>query len=209
LAEYNSAAAQLTPPREQLSWAQVVEIVSLAEFDLLRDTRTDIRTLRWADPAHREATSLYIGIKRSKEEIIRLNVEIRRLITFMIDDHVDYYKAIKACISPLSNLGLARELSSQWQYRSNVNQSIVKRLVKTSRLIGFTGSIFPGEREGREAGYNDDVPLPYWASGTLGLTQVVVEYDEGYDEADDAPRELQDVDSDLLTQVVETLHLGT
>ncbi|KAF8156233.1 hypothetical protein K438DRAFT_1687363, partial [Mycena galopus ATCC 62051] len=140
IVEYNSAAALLTPPRPQLNWAQVVETVSPAEFDFLRDTRTDIRTLPWADPLRREAMVLYFGIKRSKEEIVRLNVEIRRLLTFMIDDHVDYYKAIATCIRRTADLGLARELSEQWEHCSNINQGIVKRLVKASRLVGFTGS---------------------------------------------------------------------
>lgn len=207
IAEYNSAAALLKPPRQQLTWAQVVETVSLAEFDFLRDTRTDIRTLPWADPARREAMVLYFGIKRSNEEIVRLNVEIRRLLTFMIDDHVDYYKAIATCITRTADLGLARELSEQWEHRSNINQGIVERLVKASRLVGFTGSLFPGEREGRDTALNDNIPLPIWAASTLGLTQVVVEYEEG-NEADDTVRELQDVDTDLLGQVMETLHLG-
>lgn len=191
-----------------MTWAQVANTVTLAEFDLLRDTRNDIRKLPWADPARREAMVLYFGIKRSKEEITRLNVEICRLLTFMIDDHVDYYKAIKSRITPsTSDLTLARELSTQWEYRSNINQAIVERLVKASRLVGFTGSLFPGQREGRPAGYNDDVPLPPWATGTLGLTHVVVEYGEGND-AEDVSRELQDVDTELLGQVMESLHLG-
>ncbi|KAJ6464986.1 hypothetical protein C8R45DRAFT_1107214 [Mycena sanguinolenta] len=51
LAEYNAAATQLNPPRRQLSWAEVADTVTVAEFDLLRDTRSDIRKLPWADPA--------------------------------------------------------------------------------------------------------------------------------------------------------------
>ncbi|KAJ7473498.1 hypothetical protein FB451DRAFT_1133999 [Mycena latifolia] len=142
ITEYNSAGAQLAPPREQLTWAQVVEAVSLAEFDFLRDTRTDVRTLPWADPTCREAMRLYFGIKRSKEEITRLNVEIRRLLTFMIDDHIDYYMCIQACLTNTAHFSLARELSTQWEYRSNINQAIVERLVKASRLVGFTGSLY-------------------------------------------------------------------
>jgi hypothetical protein len=51
-------------------------MVSLAEFDLLRDTRQDIRQFPWAQPLNREAMNLSFGIKRAKEEILRLNVEI-------------------------------------------------------------------------------------------------------------------------------------
>ena len=50
--------------------------VSVADFDLLRDTRQDIRTLDWAQIANHEGTIMYFGLKRAKEEICHLNVEI-------------------------------------------------------------------------------------------------------------------------------------
>ncbi|KAJ7858800.1 hypothetical protein B0H14DRAFT_3447008 [Mycena olivaceomarginata] len=43
LITYNNAAAALSPPRERLSFAQVIHTTSLAEFNILRDTRQDIR----------------------------------------------------------------------------------------------------------------------------------------------------------------------
>ncbi|KAJ7823341.1 hypothetical protein B0H14DRAFT_3146087 [Mycena olivaceomarginata] len=98
LEKYNSAAAQLNPPWNRLTWAAVIDTVALADFDLLRDTTTDIRKLPWANPADREAMVLYFGTLRAKEEIYRLNIEIRRVITFMADDHVDYLRAIRTHI---------------------------------------------------------------------------------------------------------------
>ena len=41
---------------------------------------------------------MYFGIKRAKEEICRLNIEIRRLLTFLYDDYVDHYRAVTAHI---------------------------------------------------------------------------------------------------------------
>ncbi|KAJ7778073.1 hypothetical protein B0H14DRAFT_2401341 [Mycena olivaceomarginata] len=100
LTEYNAAASTLVPPRNQLVWAAVIQTATLAEFDLLRDTRNDIRQLPWAQPARREAGLLYFGIKRALEEIRRLNIEISRIITFGIDEYVDFYRAIAAtCIT--------------------------------------------------------------------------------------------------------------
>ncbi|KAJ7695221.1 hypothetical protein B0H17DRAFT_1198910 [Mycena rosella] len=191
-----------------VTWAEVANLASVAEFDLLKDTRTDIRTLPWAEPVRREAMLLYFGIKRAEEEIQCLNVEITRLLTFMIDDHVNYFKAITACISaPTNSLGLAHELSTQWRYRANINAGVVERLVKVSKVVGFTGSLFPGKREGREPGYNDNVPFPPWAATTLGLTQVVIEHEEGND-AEDTKQELHDVNSDLLEEVMSSLQLS-
>jgi hypothetical protein len=72
LEKYNSAAAQLNPLRDRLTWAAVIDTVALADFNLLRDTTTDIRKLPWANPANREAMVLYFGTLRAKEEIYRL-----------------------------------------------------------------------------------------------------------------------------------------
>ncbi|KAJ7108828.1 hypothetical protein C8R44DRAFT_884859 [Mycena epipterygia] len=181
LAEYNIASGQLNPPREQLTWPQVIQTVCLAEFDILRDTRTDIRNLAWTNPSRREARLLYFDIKRAKEEIQRLNIEITRLITFMIDDHVDYWRAIRANI--ITNPHLAREMSEQWKYRTAINRSIVS----ASEL-------------------NLNAPLPPWAIDTLGLTQVVVEYEEDND-APGMERELVGIDDDMMIQLMENLEV--
>ncbi|KAJ6553934.1 hypothetical protein DFH09DRAFT_1318585 [Mycena vulgaris] len=54
------ARSMLNPPREKLVWAEVIQTVTLAEFNLLRDTRTDIRKLPWTQLARREAGLLAI-----------------------------------------------------------------------------------------------------------------------------------------------------
>ncbi|KAJ6631847.1 hypothetical protein B0H10DRAFT_1937603 [Mycena sp. CBHHK59/15] len=204
LAEYNTAAAALNPPRDQLAWSQVVQTVTLAEFDLLRDTRNDIRRLPWTNPARREAGLLHFGIKRCEEEIRRLNIEITRTITFMIDDHIDYHRAIRANCVQQSDL--VNELSNRWEYNSRINEAIFERFVKASRLPGFTGSLFPGHRVGCDPTINDDHPLPPWAGTTLRLQQVVVEYEEDNDAADTA-RELDGVEDDMMAQLMENMEL--
>ncbi|KAF8236643.1 hypothetical protein L208DRAFT_1188350, partial [Tricholoma matsutake] len=42
--------------------------------------------------------NLYFGIQWAKEEIVQLNVEICHLITFMINDHHNFYCTIAANI---------------------------------------------------------------------------------------------------------------
>lgn len=202
LNEYNAAAATLIPPRNQLVWAEVIRTTTLAEFDLLRDTRTDIRQLPWAQPERREAGLLYFGIKRALEEIRRLNVEITRIITFSIDEHVDFYRAIRA--NYLTRPHVSWELSEQWVYKSRIYGSITERIVKTSRLPGFSGSLFPGERVGRDPNINLDYPLPPWARHLLGLSQIVVEYIEDNDD-EDRPRELDGLDSEHMIQLMDSL----
>ncbi|KAJ7164606.1 hypothetical protein C8R43DRAFT_845200, partial [Mycena crocata] len=139
LAVYNTAAAALNPPRPHLTWHSIVNAASLGEFDWLRETRQDIRDLPWAQPARREASILHFGVKRSLEEIDRLNVEIRRLVTSMVDDHVDYYLAIRS--TETDNPALSHALQSSWRQRNRINRSIARRLSMTAALKGFTGSL--------------------------------------------------------------------
>lgn len=180
----------------------MVKTISLAGFDLLRDSRQDIRELPWAHPARREAMTLYFSILRSRKEIYRLNVEIRCLITFMVDDHVDYYRAIASCIIPAPHL--AHLLLQEWQYCNQIHGTIIDRLVLTSRLQGFTGSLLPGSRIGRDQTLGDGIPLPAWASKTLHLLQIIVGSDDP--EQEDVPRELEDIDAGLLVELIEKLH---
>ncbi|KAJ7759688.1 hypothetical protein B0H14DRAFT_2404071 [Mycena olivaceomarginata] len=199
---YNEAAALLTPPREQLTFAEVIQTTSLAEFDILRDTRQDIRLQPWTQPARREAMVLHYGIKRAKEEVQRLNVEITRLLTFLVDEHIDYYRAISANI--IVNLPLAIELQRRWCHASRISAAICRRIALTSRLVGFSGSIFPGQREDRDPDRGDGVPPPYWLATELGVEQMAVEYEEVVDlDADVIPALDNDEDLGLVIRELE------
>lgn len=202
LNDYNDAAVQLNPPRDRLSWEKVISAVTLADFDVLRDTRTDIRSFPWAQPARREAMTLHFGVQRAREEITRLNVEIRRLLTFMIDNHVDFYRAVSSTL--VTNPSLAHELSCRWEHRTQIHAAVTRRLRLTSRLKGFTGSLLPGSREGRNPHLNDNVPLPPWAE-VLGLVEVTTEYEEPEGEDDELPPRELDVDTDLVIQLMERI----
>ncbi|KAF9472022.1 hypothetical protein BDN70DRAFT_909241 [Pholiota conissans] len=141
LGNYNKAAALLNPPRPSLTWASVVQTANIADFDLLRESRTDILSKPWAEGPRREAMNLYFGIKRAHEEIVRLNVEIKRLVTFMLDDHADFYHAVGQTI--ITDPALAAELSREYERRSVIHTQISSRLYQTSKLQGFTGSLHP------------------------------------------------------------------
>lgn len=203
---YNEAAALMVPPRPLLSWESVIAAVNLADFDLLKSTRQDIRKLDWAQPANREGMVMYFKIKRAKEEIIRLNVEIRRLLTFLYDDHVDHYRAV--CANIITDPTLAFEVSTRSQYRNKIHEEIVKRLLQTSRLPGFSGSLFHGERQGRDPSLNVDVPPPLWITGILGITQVGIEVMEKDDEVTIGDTDLGvDVDTDAFISLLEDVSL--
>ena len=212
LKQYNDAAALLNPPRDPLTWSTVLKAATVADFDLLRDTRTDIRCLPWTEPSRREATSYYFGIKRAREEIVRLNVEITRLLTFMFDTHVDYHHAIQRYIT--EDPALAFSLTQQWQYETRINESVVRKIVQTSQLRGFTGTLFIGSRIGRDTALSRGVPQPHWASLITSTSATssggdLTGHGDGEEagiaiDEDDIPREVN-INTDLVVQLMERI----
>lgn len=142
LERYNAAASKLSPPRPKLSWDQVVEYAFLADFDLLRDSREDIREKMWARPANRVLMDQHFKIQRAREEIKRLNIEIKRVITHIQDEEnylLDQEEMIHA-----SDPVLAYHVGDYRIQRTRFASLHLSRFSKLSQLPGFTGSIDPG-----------------------------------------------------------------
>ncbi|KAG1905039.1 uncharacterized protein F5891DRAFT_918631, partial [Suillus fuscotomentosus] len=110
---YNIQAVALNPLRPKISWKDIADYSFLGEFDLLRHSRTDIRTNNWAKPAHREATTKYFKLSRAHEEVMRLNVEIRRLRTAIHTEEIQTTAVIQDLL--ISDPRLARELQHHWR----------------------------------------------------------------------------------------------
>ncbi|KAF8169309.1 hypothetical protein K438DRAFT_1774323 [Mycena galopus ATCC 62051] len=66
--------------------AEVVDYTFLSEFDILRNPDTTSSIRAWATPAARQLLDSYYKLKRAREEIQRLNIEIRRFVTHMKDE---------------------------------------------------------------------------------------------------------------------------
>ena len=154
--------------------------------------------LEWAQPANREGMVMYFQIKRAKEEITRLNVEIRRLLTFLYDNHVDHFCDIHA--NKTVNPSLSNEIFLHWQYRTKIHEEIVKHILQTSKLAGFSGSFFYGQRKDRDVSLNADIPPPSWVTTLLGIMQVEVDIIEVDDSAgcDDEDEDENDADTEGL-----------
>lgn len=138
LTRYNEQAAKLTPPRPTLDWKQLMEYSVLSEFDLLRYSRDDIRAKDWTQPAHREATVKFFQIQRSKEEIVRLNVEVLRLRTWIHDETILVERVLT--VLDAENPPLAVQLRKWWKQRHAVNAVHIGRLDSIERLVGFSGT---------------------------------------------------------------------
>ena len=143
LDHYNTAALALNPPRSPLKWDEVVEYAFLSDFDLLRDARQDIQHRPWATPAGRLAMDTHFKLLRAREEIDRLNVEIRRVATHLRDE--DHY--LRACeeISRLTDPALARQISVHRMLRGRFKAHHQHCLQSIAKMPGFTGTIVPGE----------------------------------------------------------------
>ena len=143
---YNRLAKTLNPPRPSLDFKEVLDYSSLAEFDLLRDTRGTVQSRVWAQPAYRGAMGLYFKMKCAHGEIKRLNIEITRLRTFIRDDEMSHSKSIDAIQH--SDPGLAAVIAYQWALRREVNCIHLARLSAIAHLPGYTGSQGCGVRKG-------------------------------------------------------------
>ncbi|KAG0708391.1 hypothetical protein DFH29DRAFT_1045059 [Suillus ampliporus] len=156
LDRYNAAARALSPPRPMLKWEEVVEYAFLADFDLLRDSRSDVSQRQWATPAARQATDLYFKRCRAKEEITRLNVEVRRLASYIHDE--DHY--LRECQQQAEAFSpaLAHQISLRRQARGRFNFRHIKRLQDIARLPGFSGTIVPGVCVLRGTGESTSLP---------------------------------------------------
>ena len=142
LQNYNVAAQALVPPRPPLSWDDVVEYAFLADFDLLSDTRSDVRLKVWAKPASRILMDQHFKLKRAREEILRLNVEIPRLMTYIRDEEaflLQQEDLLSETDPPLSCQLRLRRLKL---IRSN--DLHIHRLNRLASMPGFSGSINPG-----------------------------------------------------------------
>jgi hypothetical protein len=151
LDRYNAAAAKLNPPRELLTYSTIVEYSFVGDFSLLKTSREDIRLQDWARPAVREAMAKQFQLERAHEEIIRLNVEMRRLHTAIRDESEN----IAACIEELVCSGdtvdalLAEEVRFRWELKSRVNALHVDRLHTIEETFGYSGIPGCGVRQGR------------------------------------------------------------
>ncbi|KIK13717.1 hypothetical protein PISMIDRAFT_118360, partial [Pisolithus microcarpus 441] len=91
---YNVQAGRLDPPCSPILWKDIAQYSFLGEFDLLQHVHDDVRERMWAKLAVHEAMTKFFKLCRAKEEITRLNVEIRRLRTAIHDEEQEVSQTI-------------------------------------------------------------------------------------------------------------------
>ncbi|THG96932.1 hypothetical protein EW026_g4986 [Hermanssonia centrifuga] len=92
LGKYNKLAVLMNPKAPMLQWKDVVNFTFITEFDLLRNSYSheDISTKPWTVQVNREVAAKYFKILRAQDEIIHLNVECRRLQTYLRDEEEEF-----------------------------------------------------------------------------------------------------------------------
>lgn len=178
--KYNEAASELQPPRPPLEWSKVSHFSFLDEFNLLRETRQDIREKPWTKPAIRETIRQYLRIQRAKEEVIRCNVEVRRLHTAIVVENEAFARILDAL--KMSNSPIFVAVREHCTRRCCISQQLLSRISQIHRLDGFSGDKSFGVRKG-----SSSVEIP-----SAVTTDQLLENDEteGLDEDNELERDI-------------------
>ncbi|KAG8713748.1 hypothetical protein FRC11_011155, partial [Ceratobasidium sp. 423] len=144
LDKYNEAARQLKPPRPPIKFSELSNHAYVGDFDFLRFSEHGAQDATWAKPANRQGVQTWQKIQRAKEEIVRLNVEIRRVRTHIRDEEA--FLSTQYSLLQSRNPTLAVVLWPRMQLMTQVNRRINKDICSISELKGFTGDLWFGVR---------------------------------------------------------------
>lgn len=147
LKAYNMAAGAIGA--EKLDFKSVINYAFVSQFDLLRDSRQDIRSKPWTKASNRFLMDKLFERDRACEEIIRLNVEVARLRTWIHDEGLDLRAAITT--TQESNPTLASEIKEQAERRFRIHERLLKTIQALERTPGFTGTRTPGQSIRKDA----------------------------------------------------------
>ncbi|KAJ7309178.1 hypothetical protein DFH08DRAFT_823603 [Mycena albidolilacea] len=144
-----SQTGLLHPPMPSLTWEQVVEYAFLADFDILRDTCAEVQSKPWARPAYRLAMDRYFKILRAREEIKCLNIEIRRVVTWIRDENT-FLRRMEKNLRATDGKGeeqaeedrqMAVQVRLYRLHRRRFDAGHLERFQKLAQMPGFTGML--------------------------------------------------------------------
>ncbi|KAJ7321591.1 hypothetical protein DFH08DRAFT_917231 [Mycena albidolilacea] len=139
---YNAVALNMDPPMPTCSWDEVVNYGFLSEFDLLCNTRDSVQSQPWTRRNYRFAMDSYCMILHACKEIKRLNIEMKRVVTWI--DNEDLFFQKKEEEYKESNPALAFQISVYCQQRAHSDTNHMHRLWALAKSLSFIGSVEPG-----------------------------------------------------------------
>ncbi|THU85589.1 hypothetical protein K435DRAFT_822380 [Dendrothele bispora CBS 962.96] len=196
---YNAAATALDPPRPTLDWSKVSHFSFLDEFNILQDTRHSVFDKPWAQANIRETMKRYRRVSRAREEIVRCNVEIRRLHTSIVNEDLEFDSILKRLqLEHSPNYGPVHEYIER---RRGVNRLLMEQIQRTYSLPSFTGIKTPGIRKQTHVPIieiSDPAPMDLPLAPTVGSstsasaepTETLVPNDEDNSDLDEDDDEL-------------------
>lgn len=139
LDKYNELAPLQDPPRPAIDYADITNCAWLGDFDLLRHSRHEILSKPWATRSNREVANKWFKVAGARFEILRLNVEIRRLSAWVDAEDRQLSEVASSLLStqPL----LSAEVLELARKRRRLNNVHRNRLQAIYRLKGFTGIV--------------------------------------------------------------------
>ena len=93
-------------------------------------------------PSGRAAMDLYFKMSRAEEEILRLNVEVRRVVTYLRDEEHFLQESIN--LVPDSHSALAHQIDVYRRVCARYRAHHLQQLAAIAALPGFSGTIVPG-----------------------------------------------------------------
>lgn len=134
LKTFNATAGVLGRPSLDLS--TVLDYVFLGQFDLLRGSRHDVLNKPWSRQVERAAMTSYFKLVRSREEVRRVEVEMRRLGEFIVQER----RRVSEVIDELevSDPLLASHLIKREKIRQEIDELHQQRLESAMKYIGET-----------------------------------------------------------------------
>ncbi|KAI0313492.1 hypothetical protein OF83DRAFT_1065430, partial [Amylostereum chailletii] len=134
---YNKLAPLQTPPREPLRYDQLTSYTWLGEVEFLKESHHDILNKEWASLVNRDAANKYFKLLRAKEELVRCNVEARRLQAWIDYEDAELIKRADTLFA--TDPFLAGHLHTHAVRRRILNDQHRTQLKKLYKLPGFTG----------------------------------------------------------------------
>ena len=138
---FNSAATRLGHATFEVK--DVLAYASLGKFDLLRMSRHQILDRPWARRDHRDAQLKFFKLQRAREEILRVNVEARRLRVYVVMSEI-HQRQVLTKLEETEPL-LAFQLREQRRLRVAHNARHLKLLENLENSVSLSGFANPAQ----------------------------------------------------------------
>lgn len=147
----------MRPPRPTLDWSKASHYSFLEDFQLLQDTRNDIREKPWATPVIRAVMKQYQRTLRAHEEIGNCHIKIRRLHSHVLDETADLQKIAQELA--VQHDPIAGPVTDYAVRRVTANNHLLSRIMQIYDMEGYSGDKSPGRRVGRTTARDDGLSM--------------------------------------------------